>query len=252
MWPIHRQIGDIMILYPAIDVKNGQCVRLRQGQFHDAEIYSNTPVKVAKEWEAQGASYIHIVDLDGALAGHSVNHDTLKAITQTVKVPIQVGGGIRTIKDIDNKLNLGVARVIIGTKAVDNPAFIKETISTFGADQIVVGIDAINGMVAIEGWEKVSNYKAVSLAVQMKELGVKTIVYTDIAKDGMLQGPNLECTAEMVEATGLDIIASGGISSLKDIESVNNIHVHGAIIGKALYENRIDLRSAISLYEKGE
>lgn len=241
-----------MKLYPAIDIKNGQCVRLRQGQFQDVEIYSNSPVKIAKQWEQQGASYIHIVDLDGALAGHSVNEEAISEITEKVKVPIQVGGGIRAIKDIENKLNLGVSRVIIGTKAVENPAFIKEAINAFGADRIVIGIDAKNGMVAIEGWEKVSNYNAVSLGIQMRDLGVKTIVYTDISKDGMLQGPNVEHTKEMVDATGLDIIASGGISSLKDLEMVNEIKVHGAIIGKALYENRIELKNAIDLFEKGE
>lgn len=238
-----------MQLYPAIDIRNGQCVRLRQGQFHDQEIYSNSPVKVAKQWENQGATFIHLVDLDGALHGHGVNEDVIKEITDAVTIPVQVGGGIRTIKDIENKINLGVNRVIIGTKAVDNPAFIKEAITMFGADRIVIGIDAKNGMVAIEGWEKISSHKAVTLAMNMKELGVKTIVYTDIAKDGMLQGPNIECTKEMVEATGLDIIASGGVSSLKDLELVNQVNVHGAIIGKALYENRINLEEAIGLFE---
>jgi phosphoribosylformimino-5-aminoimidazole carboxamide ribotide isomerase len=239
-----------MQLYPAIDIRNGQCVRLRQGQFHDQEIYSNSPVKIAKQWESQGATFIHLVDLDGALHGHGVNEDVIKDIANTVSIPVQVGGGIRTIKDIENKINLGVNRVIIGTKAVENPAFIKEAINMFGADRIVIGIDAKNGMVAIEGWEKVSNYNAVTLALNMKELGVKTIVYTDISKDGMLQGPNVECTKEMVDATGLDIIASGGVSSLKDLESVNQVRVHGAIIGKALYENRINLEEAIRLFEK--
>ena len=237
-----------MILYPAIDIKNGQCVRLRQGQFHDVEIYSNAPANVAKEWESQGAEYIHIVDLDGALVGHSVNDDVIREIVQNVHVKIQVGGGIRTIKDIDHKLSLGVDRVIIGTKAVENPSFIKDVISHFGADAIVVGIDAKAGMVAIEGWEKVSNYNAVSLALQMKEMGVNNIVYTDIARDGMLQGPNILHTKEMVEATGLNIIASGGMSSLKDLEMLKEVKVSGAIIGKALYEHRINLEEAINLF----
>lgn len=241
-----------MQLYPAIDIKNGQCVRLRQGQFHDVEIYSQTPSKVAKQWETMGATYIHLVDLDGALAGRSVNEDTIKEIVNEVSVPIQVGGGIRTINDIESKLNLGVARVIIGTKAVENPAFIKEAISNFGADRIVIGIDAKDGMVAIEGWEKVSNYNAVTLGLQMKEIGVKTIIYTDISKDGMLQGPNIEHTRVMVDATGVDIIASGGISSLKDLEKLTDINVQGTIIGKALYEKRFDLKDAIELFEKGE
>lgn len=238
-----------MILYPAIDIKNGQCVRLRQGQFHDIEVYSNSPVKIAKIFEDQGASYIHIVDLDGALVGHSVNNDAIKEIAKNVQVKVQVGGGIRTIKDIDNKLDLGISRVIIGTKAVENPAFVKEAIYNFGADRIVVGIDAKHGMVAIEGWGKVSNYNAVSLAIEMHDMGVKTIVYTDISRDGMLMGPNIEHTKEMVDKTGLDIIASGGMSSMKDLEMLKEVNVSGAIIGKALYENKIDLKCALDMFQ---
>ncbi len=239
-----------MILYPAIDIRNGQCVRLRQGQFHDAEVYSHSPVKIAKLWEAQGASHIHIVDLDGALAGRSMNEDVIRDIVSSVGIPVQTGGGIRTIKDIETKLSLGVSRVIIGTKAVENPQFVKEAIACFGPDRIVVGIDAKQGMVAIQGWEKVSNYKAVSLALEMKEYGVKTIVYTDITRDGMLQGPNIEHTKEIVRITGLSVIASGGVASMKDLESVYQIPVAGVIIGKALYENRIDLCEAIAKFEK--
>ncbi len=239
-----------MILFPAIDIKNGQCVRLRQGSFQDVLVYSDVPLKIAKQWEAAGASFIHIVDLDGALVGHSVNDEVIKEIVKEVKIPIQVGGGIRTIKDIENKLSLGIDRVIIGTKAVKDPAFIKEAIATFGSKRIVIGIDAKDGMVAIEGWEKVSSYQAVSLAVEMKKLGVKTIVYTDISKDGMLQGPNIAHTKEMVQVTGLNIIASGGVASLKDLEMLEEINVYGAIMGKALYENRIDLKKAVNLFER--
>ncbi|MFT4144095.1 MAG: 1-(5-phosphoribosyl)-5-[(5-phosphoribosylamino)methylideneamino]imidazole-4-carboxamide isomerase [Mobilitalea sp.] len=239
-----------MILFPAIDIKNGQCVRLRQGSFQDVLVYSDVPLKIAKQWEAAGASFIHIVDLDGALVGHSVNDEVIKEIVREVKIPIQVGGGIRTIKDIENKLSLGIDRVIIGTKAVKDPAFIKEAIATFGSKRIVIGIDAKDGMVAIEGWEKVSSYQAVTLAVEMKKLGVKTIVYTDISKDGMLQGPNIAHTKEMVQVTGLNIIASGGVASLKDLEMLEEINVYGAIMGKALYENRIDLKKAVNLFER--
>jgi len=240
-----------MKLFPAIDIKNGQCVRLRQGSFQDVLVYSDIPLKIAKQWEAAGASFIHIVDLDGALVGHSVNDEVIKGIVEEVKIPIQVGGGIRTIKDIESKLNLGVERVIIGTKAVKDPAFIKEAIATFGARRIVIGIDAKDGMVAIEGWEKVSSYHAVNLALDMKKYGVKTIVYTDISKDGMLEGPNIAHTKELAEATGLDIIASGGVSSLKDLEMLEETKViYGAIVGKALYENRVDLKTAVSLFEK--
>ncbi len=239
-----------MKLFPAIDIRNGQCVRLRQGQFHDVEVYSHIPANVARNFEAAGASFIHIVDLDGALVGHSMNEDVIREIVNTVSIPVEVGGGIRTIKDIENKLNLGVGRVIIGTKAVESPQFVNEIIKTFGADKIVIGIDAKNGMVATDGWEKVSNYNAIQLALEMKDMGVKTIVYTDISKDGMLQGPNIEHTREMVEQTGLDIIASGGVSSMKDLDDLSSIPVYGVIIGKALYENRIHLEEAVKKYGK--
>lgn len=239
-----------MKLFPAIDIKNGQCVRLKQGSFRDILVYSEIPFKVAKQWEASGASFIHLVDLDGALVGHSVNDEVIREIVDHVKIPVQVGGGIRTIKDIDHKLNQGVSRVIIGTKAVADPGFIKEAVQTFGTDKIVIGIDAKEGMVAIEGWEKLSSYNAVALALEMKKLGIKTIVYTDISKDGMLQGPNITHTKQMVDETGLQIIASGGISSLKDLELLQEINVYGAIIGKALYEDRIDLKKAVRMFEQ--
>ena len=237
-----------MKLFPAIDIKNGQCVRLRQGQFHDVEVYSQVPVNIAKSFQAAGAAFIHIVDLDGALAGHSVNEDVIKSIVENVSIPVEVGGGIRTVKDIENKLRLGVSRVIIGTKAVENPQFVREAVADFGADRIVVGIDAKNGMVATDGWEKLSNYNAVQLALGMKEIGVRAIIYTDIAKDGMLSGPNIEHTREMVEKTGMDIIASGGVSSMKDLDDLESIPVYGAIIGKALYEKRIYLEEAVKKY----
>jgi len=238
-----------MRIFPAIDIKDGKCVRLSQGRFDNVLIYSDTPLNIAKLWEAQGASFIHIVDLDGALVGYSVNDEVIKTIVSEVKIPVQVGGGIRTIKDIEHKLSLGVDRVIIGTKAVNDPGFINEAIQSFGADRIVIGIDAKDGLVAIEGWETISNYNAISLALDMKKLGVKTIVYTDISKDGMLQGPNITHTNEIAKATGLNIIASGGISSLKDLELLQEIGIYGAIIGKALYENKIDLVKAIQMFE---
>jgi len=239
-----------MRLYPAIDIKNGQCVRLKQGRFHDVEVYSLIPAEIAKEWEACGASYIHVVDLDGALAGRMVNEEAIRNIIKSVNIPVQTGGGIRTPQDVEMKLNMGISRVIIGTKAVENPAFVKEMVQNFGAEHIVVGIDARNGYVAVEGWEKTSSRSAVEFALQMKDIGVQTIVYTDIAKDGMLQGPNLEATAEMVRATGLDIIASGGVSAMKDLEDLEAINAGGAIIGKALYEKCVNLREAVERFEK--
>lgn len=239
-----------MRLYPAIDIKGGQCVRLRQGQFNEMLVYSDKPYEVAKRWEECNASYIHVVDLDGALAGHSVNDDVIKRIAETVSIPIQTGGGIRSLKDIETRLNLGIDRVIIGTKAVGNPLFVKEIIRSFGAEKIVIGIDAKNGMAAIEGWEKTSSFNAVRLALEMKECGVRTIVYTDISKDGMLMGPNTEHTMEMVLKTGLDVIASGGVSSIEDLDELEKTGAEGAIIGKALYENKISLRDAVGRFEK--
>lgn len=239
-----------MKLYPAIDIKNGQCVRLRQGKFDDVIIYSNNPVDIAKEWEASGASFIHLVDLDGALCGHAVNAEVIKKITSTVNIPVELGGGIRTIKDIEDILALQVTRVIIGTKAAENPNFIKEAIDKFGADRIVAGIDAKDGLVAIHGWEKVSNIKAIDLCMEMKKIGVKTIIYTDISKDGMLSGPNVYQTKLLSDQTGLDIIASGGVSGLQDLEHINDAGIHGAIIGKALYEKKIDLRQAVAMFER--
>lgn len=238
-----------MQLYPAIDIKNGQCVRLRQGQFQDSQIYSKNPIEIARLFVSQGASFIHMVDLDGALVGFSVNDTVFKEIAGEINIPIQVGGGIRTIKDIENKIELGINRVIIGTKAVENLAFVKEAVKEFGSDRIVIGIDAKDGMVAIQGWEKVSSVSAIDLAMQVKDIGVKTIVYTDISKDGMLLGPNVEQTKELSDVTGLDVIASGGVSSMKDLELIAGSGVHGAIIGKALYEKKVDLAKAIELFE---
>ncbi len=238
-----------MRLFPAIDIMGGKCVRLRQGRFRERIVYSDNPLDVALEWEKSGASYIHIVDLDGAQVGYSINNDVIEKIASVLNIPIQVGGGIRTIKDIEHKLSLGVERIILGTKAANDPGFVKEALSIFGPDKIVVGIDAKDGMVATEGWEKMSNYNALNLAIEMKKIGIKTIVYTDIAKDGMLQGPNIDHTKDLIQITELDVIASGGISSMKDLEMVNEINAYGCIIGKALYEKHVDLRKAIEMFE---
>lgn len=241
-----------MRLYPAIDLKNGQCVRLRQGKFEEIQRYSKSPEAVAKEYEDMGASWLHVVDLDGALAGYSINDECLKRIIDSVQIPVQIGGGIRTLADIEKKLKLGVSRVIIGTKAVESPQFIREVITAFGPEQIVIGIDAKDGMAAINGWRDVSSHTAISLALKMKELGVATIIYTDISKDGMMQGPNVERTKELLDHTGLCVIASGGISNRDDLDRLKEAKIPGAIIGKALYEHTIDLAMAINEYEKKE
>ena len=238
-----------MRLYPAIDIKNGQCVRLRQGVFEDTTVYANEPFEVAKEFEADGAKFLHIVDLDGALRGTGANDEALKKIVENVSIPVEIGGGIRTMEDIEHRLSLGVTRVILGTKAVESPEFVKEAVEKFGADKIVVGIDAKDGMVAIKGWETISNVDAVTLALSMKELGVTTIIYTDISKDGMLCGPNFAQTARLVEATGMDIVASGGVSCMNDLIELEKINVEGAILGKAIYEKRVDLKEAAARFD---
>ena len=238
-----------MQLYPAIDMKNGQCVRLRQGAFKDITIYSDAPEKVAAHWQEKGASFLHLVDLDGALAGYSVNEEVIRRIADTVSIPIEIGGGIRSGEAVERMLGLGVRRVIIGTKAVEHPEFLRDMVRTFGEEAIVAGVDAKDGMVAVEGWEKVSSLTARDLCLTMKEYGVRHIVYTDISRDGMLSGPNVEATRKLTEETGLDIIASGGVSCMEDLKCLHEAGIRGAIIGKALYENRIDLAEAVRLYQ---
>ena len=238
-----------MQLYPAIDMKNGQCVRLRQGAFKDLTIYSDAPEKVAAHWQEKGASFLHLVDLDGALAGYSVNEEVIRRIADTVSIPIEIGGGIRSKEAVERMLDLGVRRVIIGTKAAEHPEFLRDMVRTFGEEAIVAGVDAKDGMVAVEGWEKVSSLTASDLCLTMKEYGVRHIVYTDISRDGMLSGPNVEATRKLTEETGLDIIASGGVSCMEDLKCLHEAGIRGAVIGKALYENRIDLAEAVRLYE---
>ena len=239
-----------MQLYPAIDIKNGKCVRLTQGAFDNEKIYADRPEEIARLWKEKGASFLHLVDLDGALKGRSVNEGVIRRIVEETGLPAEIGGGIRTAEAVKNMLDLGIRRVIIGTKAVERPEFMKELAETFGPDRIVAGVDAKNGMVAVEGWEKISSVSAVDLCLQMKEYGIRHIVYTDISRDGMLSGPNVEATKLLTEQTGLDVIASGGVSSLGDLKALDRAGISGAIIGKALYENRIDLAEAISLFER--
>ena len=222
-----------MQLYPAIDMKNGKCVRLRQGAFKDITVYSEHPEEIAALWQEKGATFLHLVDLDGALAGRSVNEETIKKIVSSVNIPVEIGGGIRSEEAIKNMLSLGVKRVIIGTKAVEEPEFLKAMVEKFGADAIAAGVDAKNGMVAIQGWEQVSAVTATELCLKMKEYGVKHIIYTDISRE-----------------TGLDIIASGGVSCMEDLDGLYKAGISGAIIGKALYEKRVDLNEAVRRFEK--
>ena len=239
-----------MRLYPAIDIKDGKCVRLTQGLFDKVKTYDEDPVNKALEWEAAGAEFIHLVDLDGARLGRGINRDVIKKIASTLHVPVQLGGGIRNEEDLEEVLNLGVYRGIIGTKAVSDPDFVERCMKRFGSEHVVIGIDAKNGLVATHGWEAVSDVTAIELGKKMAELGVKTIVYTDISKDGMLAGPNVEATATLSDETGIDIIASGGVSKMEDLDRICEAGIHGAIIGKALYEKRIILSDAVKRFKE--
>lgn len=239
-----------MRIYPAIDIKDGNCVRLFKGRFSDVTVYGDNPAEMAKKWEALGGEFIHVVDLDGALKGHGVNAESIKQICKSVNVPVQTGGGIRTMEDIEAKLNLGIDRVIIGTKAVQDADFVKRAVEKY-KEKIVIGIDAHDGYVAISGWEEVSEFKSVEFAKKMTDIGVKTIVYTDIATDGTLGGSNVLAMEEMAKAVDADIIASGGIGNADHIKALVPTGVEGVIVGRALYTGNVDLAEAIKI-GKGE
>lgn len=233
-----------MRIYPAIDIKDGRCVRLLKGRFDKVTIYGDDPAEMAKKWEDNGGEYIHVVDLDGALKGHGVNADAIKRICSRVSVPVQTGGGIRTMEDIQSKLDCGISRIIIGTKAVSDSDFVKRAADKYGG-KIVIGIDAKDGMVAIEGWEKTSDFKAVEFAKKMAGLGIKTIVYTDIATDGTLAGPNIAAMREMAQSVDIDVIASGGVGNIQHIRALVPCGVEGVITGRAIYTGDLDLAEAI-------
>ncbi len=237
-----------MLLIPAIDLKGGRCVRLIQGRADRAKVYSSDPAKVARRWQEEGARCLHVVDLDGAFSGETKNLPALKRILEAVTIPIEFGGGVRSLGIIAKLLSLGVARVILGTAAIENMGFVQKAIQRFGPERIVVGIDARGGKVAVRGWKKRTEVTALSLAKRMKALGVRRFIYTDIARDGMLSGPNLPALKKMARESGLAVIASGGISTPKDIQKVAALGVEGMIIGKALYEGKFTLREALRLF----
>lgn len=238
-----------MIIYPAIDLKEGRCVRLYQGDFAQETVVNPDPVKQAISFENAGAKALHIVDLDGALSGDLTNLKVIQAILAAITIPIQVGGGIRSMAQVARYLDAGVSRVIIGSKAVEDPAFVAEAVQQYG-DQIAVGIDAKDGLVATRGWLAVSDQNYLTVADQMAQLGVKTIIFTDIAKDGTLMGPNLEqLQAIAAKVPDLQIIASGGISSREDLEAVKALGVYGVISGKALYNGNITMTDVVEVGE---
>lgn len=238
-----------MIIFPAIDLKDGQCVRLTEGRFDQQTVFSDNPSEMAIRWQNEGAEYLHVVDLDGALEGKSKNLEAIKQILDVCKIPVQVGGGIRNKKAIEQMLALGVARVILGSIAVKDPEFVNAACKEYG-EKIVVGIDARDNEVAVEGWGSSGGIKADELAKQMAQVGVKRVIFTDIARDGTLSGVNVQATVSLAKASGLKIIASGGVTSLDDIVELKQ-HVkdgiEGAIVGKAIYTGALNLKNIINL-----
>ena len=241
-----------MIILPAIDLKEGKCVRLEQGLMEKDTVYSDDPAAQAKIWQDQGGELLHIVDLDGAFAGVPKNKEAIRAIVEALDIPTELGGGIRDLETIEAYLELGVGRVILGTVAKENPALVQEACNRFPG-KIVVGIDAKDGLVAVRGWADVTEKKATELAQEMEGFGVEAIIYTDIARDGMMQGPNIEATKALAESISIPVIASGGVSSLDDIRNLLAIEasgVNGVITGKAIYSGALDLREAVKLTKK--
>ena len=235
-----------MLILPAIDLRNGKCVNLVQGRAGEETIFSDHPVKMAMQWQQDGAEYLHLVDLDGAFGAESDNLHIVKEIVEVLQIPAQLGGGIRTMERLESVLGLGVARAILGTAALKNPSLVKSACREYGS-RIAVGIDAKDGMVATEGWLDISEKPALAFAKEMEDCGVQTIIYTDIKSDGMLQGPNFETTRAIADAASVNVIASGGIASLQDVQALKAVGVYGAIVGRALYTGALELTNAISV-----
>ena len=234
-----------MIILPAIDIKNGKVVRLKQGDFNQETVYSDNPLEIAKQFEKNKAKWLHIVDLDGASLEKNRNIEIIKEIRENTSLSIQTGGGIRSKEDVKKLIDLGIDRVIIGTLAVKNPELLKKIVNKFGSEKILISIDARDGKVATSGWQEESELKVIDFAKKLEQMGIKYILYTDIKRDGMLSGPDVEGLKELKENTSLNIIASGGISSLKDIKKLNELSFYGVITGQALYTNQFNLKEAI-------
>ncbi|MCA0991654.1 1-(5-phosphoribosyl)-5-[(5-phosphoribosylamino)methylideneamino]imidazole-4-carboxamide isomerase [Pseudalkalibacillus hwajinpoensis] len=235
-------------IYPAIDMRGGKCVRLLQGDYDKETVYGDSPFDMAKQFADDGAEWIHMVDLDGAREGKRVNDRHVLEVANNLSARVQVGGGIRTEEDVAYYLENGVDRIILGSSAISDPDFVKRMLAKY-KEKIAIGIDARDGYVAVEGWLKTSEIKAVDLGKELAEHGAEVFIFTDISKDGMLSGPNVEAIAELGEATGKDVIASGGISNLDDVKSLEqrSDSISGAIIGKALYTNQFTLKQALEV-----
>ena len=236
-----------MIIIPAIDLKDGKCVRLLQGKEDEVTVYSDDPAAMANKWVDLGARLLHLVDLDGAFSGEQKNYDKIRAIRKAIHIPIELGGGIRDISRIEMLVNIGIDRVIIGTSATSNPDMVKEACKKYPG-QVIVGIDAKDGKVAVKGWVEITELDAVEFAKSVEKFGIGGLIYTDISRDGMLTGPNIDAMAKMVESVKVPVIASGGVSNIEDIKSLIKIdNLWGVITGKALYSGALDLREAIEL-----
>lgn len=236
-----------MIPIPAIDLKSGGVVRLRQGDFKEETVYPEKAEQAARRFEEEGAARLHVVDLDGALKGEPKNRTAIEKILKAVKVPLEVGGGIRTLEAAALYFEMGVRWAVLGTQACLDRGFLKEAVAGFG-DRVIVGIDARDGRIATDGWTKVTDVRAVELAKEAEKLGARTVIYTDISKDGVLGGPNLREIQTIAESVGIDVIASGGVGALKDLENLKALKLRnltGVIIGKALYEKKFTLKEAI-------
>lgn len=237
-----------MIFYPAIDLKDGECVRLLRGDMKAATVFNHNPARQAKTFEAFGSQWLHIVDLNGAILGHPVNGIAIKEILKSVSIPIELGGGIRDRKTVEMWLENGIARVILGTAAVQDPSFIREACRAYPG-QVAIGIDAKDGKVAVEGWIKKTQVNAMDLALKYENTGAAALIYTDIARDGAMQGPNIDTTLAIAEAVKIPVILSGGISSMDDLRLVRKLSgtlLDGVIIGRAIYDGRIDMLEAIT------
>lgn len=236
-----------MIIFPAVDMRQGRCVRLRQGRAKDETVYSEDPVVASQKWWKQGASWLHLVDLDGAMVTGKNNRLIAQRIFEVLPIPVQFGGGIRTFLDVEELIAAGAARVILGTAAVEKPALLEQALTSY-PNQVVVGLDAQDGFLATRGWNRVESLEVLSFACDLAARGVERVIYTDISKDGMLKGPNLEGIKRLIDGSGLKVIASGGVSSLKDLadlKALESTGLDGVIIGKALYEERFSLREAL-------
>ncbi len=240
-----------MEIIPSIDLKAGRCVRLFQGDFQKETVFSDDPVAVALGWQEQGAQLLHLVDLDGAADGTPANLPIIEAIAEALRIPVQVGGGIRARVTADRLIAAGVARVVIGTAAIENPSLVEGLCRDYGNESTVVAVDARNGLVAIRGWTEGSQVESIDLAKEMAELGVPRLLYTDISRDGTLTSPNFEANAELVRETGLKVQASGGVSALEHVARLAQTGVEGVIIGTALYRGTISLKEAIEAGQAG-